>query len=463
MLSVAIAPGSPTPPEHDLTRSVAAVVQAPVRAAGAGSGRERTTPHRWLCPCPRDRGPHGRMRWRRRRQHVSDDVSVRDPDHFERVGRANDFDGVRSAHCRGTAGGRRRHPRQPGVPDASATRPRATRCGTRRAGRSAARPRASPSRTRTTSSASRSPRARSATVAAVTRAMHRLRKRTPSLSFEAPARTTVGWHACRQGVYSTEAPRIPSRASASSSSSIATTFRGRQAGGRRPRNAAGRGQRRRVQAHDRELPVELTSLYREPEPAARAIEWPRPGVRRRVQALPLRARSRRSRCAVSIFGSSDASSSPCSDASGSGKSTFLHLAAGLDDAVRGRGPSVRAAARPHVESAELAAHRATHGRARAPERQPVERPDRPGNVVASLRLAGKDDAGHRADVALARFGLARRARASPVRLSGGEQQRVAIAAAAAREAPLVLADEPTGELDAGTSASCSTRSRSCAS
>jgi putative ABC transport system ATP-binding protein len=69
------------------------------------------------------------------------------------------------------------------------------------------------------------------------------------------------------------------------------------------------------------------------------------------------------------------------------------------------------------------------------------------NVAASLRLAGRPAA--RADVedALAVFGLRERAQERAVLLSGGEQQRVAIAAAAARRAPLVLADEPTGELD----------------
>jgi putative ABC transport system ATP-binding protein len=70
------------------------------------------------------------------------------------------------------------------------------------------------------------------------------------------------------------------------------------------------------------------------------------------------------------------------------------------------------------------------------------------NVLVSLRLAGAPDAVRRTDGALARFGLDRRADHRPHALSGGEQQRVAIAAAAARGAPIVLADEPTGELDA---------------
>src|SRR5207237_5524129 len=67
------------------------------------------------------------------------------------------------------------------------------------------------------------------------------------------------------------------------------------------------------------------------------------------------------------------------------------------------------------------------------------------NVLVSQRLAGRDASA--ADKALAHFGLGQRGSHHAGALSGGEQQRVAIAAAAARGAPLVLADEPTAELD----------------
>ena len=69
-------------------------------------------------------------------------------------------------------------------------------------------------------------------------------------------------------------------------------------------------------------------------------------------------------------------------------------------------------------------------------------------MALSLRLAGQEDPNSAAVDALAAFGLESRAGQRVASLSGGEQQRVAIAAAAARRAPLVLADEPTGELDA---------------
>src|SRR5207247_1418885 len=69
------------------------------------------------------------------------------------------------------------------------------------------------------------------------------------------------------------------------------------------------------------------------------------------------------------------------------------------------------------------------------------------NVAITLRLANRDDVQREARAALAAFGLGDRTDLRPRSLSGGEQQRVAIAAAAARHAPLVLADEPTGELD----------------
>jgi ABC-type lipoprotein export system ATPase subunit len=70
------------------------------------------------------------------------------------------------------------------------------------------------------------------------------------------------------------------------------------------------------------------------------------------------------------------------------------------------------------------------------------------NVAVSLQLAGVDGRDGDTLAALRHFGLGERAHHRVSALSGGEQQRVAIAAAAARRAPLVLADEPTGELDA---------------
>src|SRR5206468_6910990 len=71
------------------------------------------------------------------------------------------------------------------------------------------------------------------------------------------------------------------------------------------------------------------------------------------------------------------------------------------------------------------------------------------NVTLGLRLAGRRGSIRpTVDHALDAFDLQRREAQRAGSLSGGEQQRVAIAAAAAREAPLVLADEPTAELDA---------------
>ena len=72
------------------------------------------------------------------------------------------------------------------------------------------------------------------------------------------------------------------------------------------------------------------------------------------------------------------------------------------------------------------------------------------NVAVPLELAGRADAFERAGDMLGRLGLGQRLTHYPAQLSGGEQQRVAIARALAPEPAILIADEPTGNLDQAT-------------
>ena len=135
--------------------------------------------------------------------------------------------------------------------------------------------------------------------------------------------------------------------------------------------------------------------------------------------------------------------------SGSGKSTALHLAAALDEPSAGE---VRAfgSSLTRLGDAELASYRARTIAIVFQSGNLWTDLSARENVALGLRLAGRRRKVTEAvDRALDAFDLQRREDQPAGSLSGGEQQRVAIAAAAAREAPLVLADEPTAELDAG--------------
>ncbi|MFN8161704.1 MAG: ATP-binding cassette domain-containing protein [Solirubrobacterales bacterium] len=134
--------------------------------------------------------------------------------------------------------------------------------------------------------------------------------------------------------------------------------------------------------------------------------------------------------------------------SGSGKSTMISVSAAMDVPSAGE---VRIGGRSlaRMDEAELARTRSRDIGVVFQSGNLWPTLSARENVIACLRLAGLSrSADAAADEALARFGLRGCAHNTPDGLSGGEQQRVAIAAVAARRPALVLADEPTGELDA---------------
>jgi ABC-type lipoprotein export system ATPase subunit len=192
--------------------------------------------------------------------------------------------------------------------------------------------------------------------------------------------------------------------------------------------------------------MKIESLWREPESDEHQLDWPglelhdvfkiyRAGPVETVALRGLELRIERGEL-VAVLGPS-----------GCGKSTMLALAAALDEPSAGE---VRVGERSLqlLDDNELAAYRATDLALVFQSDNLWPALSARENIIAGLRIAGRDEPVLAAEDALATFGLAGRASHRAGALSGGEQQRVAIAAAFARSAPLVLADEPTGELDA---------------
>ncbi len=132
--------------------------------------------------------------------------------------------------------------------------------------------------------------------------------------------------------------------------------------------------------------------------------------------------------------------------SGSGKTTLLGLLAGLDRPSHGR---------ILLDGVDLGAldedGRALLRRTRVgfifQSFQLIPTLTARENIQVPMELAGADDAAERADALLARVGLAARGHHYPAQLSGGEQQRVAVARAFGPRPRVLFADEPTGNLD----------------
>lgn len=189
------------------------------------------------------------------------------------------------------------------------------------------------------------------------------------------------------------------------------------------------------------------TLWREPEQAREQVDWPalqfrdvfkiyRSGPTETVALRGLELQIERGEL-VAVLGPS-----------GCGKSTMLSLAAALEQPSAGE---VRIGRRSlqGLDEVEAARYRARELGLIFQSENLWPALSAWDNVTTCLQLAGRERCAPAAQEALAAFGLGARLSHPVGALSGGEQQRVAIAAAYAREAPLVLADEPTGELDAG--------------
>ena len=140
--------------------------------------------------------------------------------------------------------------------------------------------------------------------------------------------------------------------------------------------------------------------------------------------------------------------------SGSGKSTLLNLVAGLDRPTSG-GVQVAGADLLRLGESQLAAWRGRNLGVVFQFFQLLPTLTIAENIMLAMDFVGKipsDRRRARADELLQLVGLADQAAKLPSTLSGGQQQRAAIARALANDPPIVLADEPTGNLDTETAA-----------
>jgi len=137
--------------------------------------------------------------------------------------------------------------------------------------------------------------------------------------------------------------------------------------------------------------------------------------------------------------------------SGSGKSSLMAIIAGLEQVTAG-GVTIAGHDITNMDEDGLARFRRHHVGIVFQSFHLIPTMTALENVAAPLELAGRADAFGRAAAELAAVGLDRRLGHYPGQLSGGEQQRVALARAMVPRPSLLLADEPTGNLDGATGA-----------